>query len=207
MIKDLGWPSLQERRAMSRLTLMYKLQDSAWPSRWGSIGSRQQWTYNQTIDKSAPLQEHYGKQDCYRVFLFSVDCPWVEQPARPSRSAYSVETFRAQLAQEIGIAALISRSHYYYDWDDCWPLVPYIPCGSFAQSRFRFQHLSTESGDNSRRPRLGQKARVKPAVVWLLITLFYRKKKHSFFLNDNKDKKHIILFQKFIKILYTRSKI
>ena len=21
----------------------------------------------------------------------------------------------------------ISRSHYYYDWDDCWPPVPYIP--------------------------------------------------------------------------------
>ena len=26
----------------------------------------------------------------------------MEQPARPSRSAYSVETFRGQLAQEIG---------------------------------------------------------------------------------------------------------
>ena len=38
--------------------------------------------------------------------FFSVDSPWL------SRSAYSVETFRAQLAQEIGIAALISRSHY-----------------------------------------------------------------------------------------------
>ena len=63
MIKDLGWHSLQERRAMSRLTLMYKLQESAWPSRWGSIWSRKQWTCNQTIDKSAPLQEHYGKQD------------------------------------------------------------------------------------------------------------------------------------------------
>ena len=66
-----------------------------------------------------------ANKNCYRVFLFSVDCPWVDQPARPSRSAYSVETFRAQLAQEIGIAALISRSHYYYDWDDCWPPVPY----------------------------------------------------------------------------------
>ena len=79
--------------------------------------------------------------------FFSVDCPWVEQPTRPSRIAYSVETFRAQLAQEIGIAALTSRSHYYYDWDDCWPPVPHIPCGSFAQNRFRFtsQHLSTES--------------------------------------------------------------
>ena len=150
-----------------------------------------------------------ANKNCYRVFLFSVDCPWVEQPARPSRIAHSVETFSAQLAQEIGIAALISRSHYYYDWDDCWPPVPYIPCGSFAQNRFRFisQHLSTESGDNSRRPRLGQKARVKPAVVWLLITLFFFEKKHFFILNDNKDKKQIILFQKFIKILYFRSKI
>ena len=126
-----------------------------------------------------------------------MDCPWVEQPARPSRSAHSVETFRAQLAQKIGIAALISRSYYYYDWDDCWPPVPYIPYGSFAQNRFRFrsQHLSTESGDNSRRPRLGQKPRVKPAVVWLLITLFYRKK-HFFILNNNKDKKHIYPFSK-----------
>ena len=62
-IRDLGWHSLQERRAMSRLTLMFKLQDSAWPSRWGSIWSRQQWTCNQTIDKSAPLQQHYGKQE------------------------------------------------------------------------------------------------------------------------------------------------
>ena len=125
-----------------------------------------------------------------------MDCPWVEQPARPSRSAHSVETFRAQLAQKIGIAALISRSYYYYDWDDCWPPVPYIPYGSFAQNRFRFrsQHLSTESGDNSRRPRLGQKPRVKPAVVWLLITLFYRKK-HFFILNNNKDKKHISFFK------------
>ena len=136
--------------------------------------------------------------------FFPVDCSWVEQPARPSRSAHSVETFRAQLAQEIGIAALISRSHYYYDWDDCWPPVSYIPQNRF---RFRSQHLSTESGDNSRRPRLGQKPRVKPAVVRLLITLFYRKKTHFFILNDNKDKKHIILFQKSIKILYFRSKI
>ena len=47
--------------------------------------------------------------------FFSVDCPRVEKPARPSRSAHSVETFRAKLAQEIGIAAVISRSHYYYD--------------------------------------------------------------------------------------------
>ena len=140
--------------------------------------------------------------------FFSVDCPWVEQPARPSRSAHSVETFRAQLAQEIGIAALISHSHYYYDWDDCWPLVTCIPYGSFAQHRFRFrsQHLSTESGDNLRRPCLGQKPRVKPAVVWLLI-LYFTEKKHFFILNDNKDKKHIILFQKFIKILYFRSEI
>ena len=27
----------------------------------------------------------------------------------------------SKLAQEIDIAALISRSHYYYDWDYCWP--------------------------------------------------------------------------------------
>ena len=147
-----------------------------------------------------------ANNNCHRVFLFSVDCPWVEQPAQPSRSAYSVETFRAQLAQEIGIAPLISRSHYYYDWDNCWPPVPYIPCGSFAQNRFRIrsQHLSAESGDNSRRPRLGQKARVKPAVVWQ--NDFILQKKHFFTLNDNKDKRHIILFQKFIKILYFLSK-
>ena len=40
---------------------------------------------------------------------------------------------------------------------------------------------------------LDKKPRVKLAVVWPLITLFYRKKKHFFILNDNKDKKHIIL--------------
>ena len=97
-----------------------------------------------------------ANENCYRVF------PWVEQPARPSRSAHSVQTFRAQLAQEIGIAALIFRSHCYYDWDDCWPPVPHIPHGSFAQNRFRFrfisQHLGTESGDNSRRTKASCKA-------------------------------------------------
>ena len=62
----------------------------------------------------------------------------------------------------------------------------YIPYGGFAQNRFRFrsQHLGTESGDNSRRPRLEQKPRVKPVVVWLLVTL---QKKHFFILNDNKE--------------------
>ena len=51
--------------------------------------------------------------------------------------------------------------------------------------------------------RLGQKARVKPAVVWLLITLFYRKK-HFFILNDNKDKKHIITLWMFEKLCHVR---
>ena len=36
---------------------------------------------------------------------------------------------------------------------------------------------------------------------------FILHKKHFFILNDNKDKKHIILFQKFIKVLYFRFKI
>ena len=152
MIKDLGWHSLQERRAMSRLTLMYKLQDSAWPSRWGSIWSRQARSQpvfsgkhegpfcptctfifrneRNRMKKSARVSEKLvspglpglqvamrlvgnsgrattrstsqhrfrnitANKNCYRVFLFSVDCPWVKQPARPSRSAHSVETFRA----------------------------------------------------------------------------------------------------------------
>ena len=180
MIKDLGWYSLQERRAMSRLTLMYKLRDSAWPSRWGSTSTNSGRATTRSTSQHR-FRNITANKNCYRVFLFSVDCPWVEQPARPSRSAHSVETFRAQLAHSI--AALISRSHCYYDWDDCWPPVPYIPYGSFAQNRFRFsfisQHLGTESGDNSRRPRLEQKPRVKPAVAWLLVTLQKKTLFHS----------------------------
>ena len=41
----------------------------------------------------------------------------------------------------------------------------------------------------------------------MTINHFILLKKHFFILNDNKDKKHIILFQKLIKILYFRSKI
>ena len=173
MMKDLGWHSLQERRAMS---LSYKIVHGLVDEDPSEVGNSGRATRRSTSQHR--FRNITANKNCYRVFLFSVDCSWVAQPARPSRSAHSVETFRANLAQEIGIAALISRNHYYYDWDDCWPPVPYIPYGSFAQNRFIFrsQHLSTESGDNSRRPRLGQKRRVKPAVVWLIITLFYRRK-------------------------------
>ena len=52
------------------------------------------------------------------------------------------------------------------------------------------QHLSTESSETSRRPRLGQNPRVKPAVVCCTNHCFSEKKNHFFILNDNKDKKH-----------------
>ena len=51
------------------------------------------------------------------------------------------------------------------------------------------QHLSTESSETSRRPRLGQSPRVKPAVVCCTNHCF-SEKKNFFILNDNKDKKH-----------------
>ena len=105
----------------------------------GSIWSRQQWTCKPDDRQVSTASGTLRQTRTAIEFLFSVDCPWVEQPTRPSRIAFSVETFRAQLAQEIGIAVMTSRSHYYYDWDDCWPPVPHIPCGSFAQNRFRFK--------------------------------------------------------------------
>ena len=60
------------------------------------------------------------------------------------------------------------------------------------QFRFRSQHLSSKSGDNSHRPRLGQ---VKASCtagrgMTVLIILFYRKKNTFYILNNKKDKNY-----------------
>ena len=165
MIKDQGWHSLQERRTMSGLTLMYKRVHGLVNEDSSEVANSGRATRRSTSQRR--FRNITANKNCYRSSFFPRTAPeW-----NHLRSTHPVETIRAQMAQEINIADLISRSHYYYNCDDCWPL----------------QHLSTVRGNNSRRPRFGQKPRVRPAMVWLLITLFY--KKHFFILNYIKDKK------------------
>ena len=164
----------------------------------GSIWSSQQRTCNQKIDNSAVIRNITANKNCYR-FSFSLRTvpEWSNLPDH-LRSAHSVETFRAQLAQEIDIAALISRSHYYYDWDDCWPPVPYVPYGSFARNRFRIrsQHLSTEIGDPLAQTLSWTKASCKVGRgISTITTLFYERNTFSFWMTMKT--KSIILFDKF----------
>ena len=133
-----------------------------------------------------------ANKNCYRFSFSQRTVPeWNNLPDH-LRSAHSNETFRAQLTQEIDIVALVSRSHYYYDWDDCWLPVPYIPYGSFARKRFRFrsQHLSTEIGDPLAQTLSWKKASCKAGRGMTTITTLFYRKKHFSILNDNKDKKH-----------------
>ena len=213
MIKDLKWHSLQERRAMSLLALMYK--DGAWPSRCGSIKSSQQRTCNQTMDKSAASGTLWQTRTVIDL-LFPADCARVELPQCPTIFAVSTQLRLSgpnwHKRSTLQPWSLVDTTSYttYYDWDDCWPAVPYIPYESFARNRFRFRipcHIwILKVATTSRRPRLGQKPRVKPAVV-CCTNHYFTEKTHTFsFCVTIKTKNHMS-FSKNIKILYFRSKI
>ena len=101
----IGWHSLQERRAMSRLTLLYKkvhgLVDVD-PSKVVNSGR---------VTRRSTSQHRFrnimANKNCYRSSFFSWTVhKWNNLPDHLC-SCHSVETFRTQLAQEIDITVLI----------------------------------------------------------------------------------------------------
>ena len=61
MNKDQGWHSLQERRAMSRLTLMYKIVRGLVNEDPSEVANSGRATRRPTSQHR--FQEHYGKQE------------------------------------------------------------------------------------------------------------------------------------------------
>ena len=139
-ICDLGWQSLEARRAVSRLSLMYKVAHGLMDVESQILVRSGRATNNKLINNNKPRQsqgQYYRNilalKSCHRASFFPHTVPeWNHVPPH-IQNASSVDCFKSTLMWDQNINELISKSHYY-DWltADC-SLCTYIPWGRFAQ--------------------------------------------------------------------------
>ena len=110
MICDLGWQSLEARRAVSRLSLMYKIAH-------GLVDVESQILVRSGRATRQSQGQHYRNisvlKSCYRASFFPRTVPeWNHLPPH-IRNASSVDCFKSTLMRDQDINDLISKSHYY----------------------------------------------------------------------------------------------
>ena len=130
MICDLGWQSLEARRAVSRLSLMYKIA-------YGLVDVESQILVRSGRPTRQSQGQHYrnilAPKSCYRASFFPRTVPEWNHLSPHIRNASSVDCYKSTLMRDQDINDLISKSHFY-DWLTAdLSLCTYIPCGRFAQ--------------------------------------------------------------------------
>ena len=110
MIKDLGWHSLQERRAVNRLTLMYKPVHGLSEVQFSNL------IRNTRTTRSASgngFRNVRSNKNCYRSSFLPRTIPeWNNLPVK-IRNAPSLDSFKNLLTDQINIKDLLQSSHYY----------------------------------------------------------------------------------------------
>ena len=110
MIKDLGWQSLQERRAISRLSLMYKIVHGLSEVQLPNL-MRKTRTTRSACGKG--FRNVRSKKNCYRSSFLPRTIPeWNNLPDK-IRNAPLLDSFKNLLKEQIKIKNLVQSSHYY----------------------------------------------------------------------------------------------
>ena len=111
MIKDLGWQSLQERRAISRLSLMYKIVHGLSEVQLPNLMRKTRTTRSAS---GKGFRNVRSNKDCYRSSFLPRTIPeWNNLPDK-IRNAPSLDSFKNLLTDQINIKDLVQSSHYYY---------------------------------------------------------------------------------------------
>ena len=111
MMCDLGWQSLEARRAVSHLSLMYKFVR-------GLVDVESQVLVRSGRATRQSQGNHYFRniltlKSCYRASFFPRTVPeWNHLPLH-IRNASSIDCFKSSLMQDQDINTLICKSHYY----------------------------------------------------------------------------------------------
>ena len=111
MMRNLGWQSLEACRAVSRLSLMYKIVH-------GLVDVESQVLVRTGHATRHSQGEHYFRnilalKSCYRASFFPRTVPeWNHLPPH-IRNAPSIDCFKSSLMRDQDINRLICKSHYY----------------------------------------------------------------------------------------------
>ena len=110
MIKDLGWQSLQERRAISRLSLMYKIVHGLSEVQLPNLMRKTRTTRSAS---GKGFRNERNNKNCYRSSFLPRTIPeWNNLPDK-IRNAPSLDSFKNLLTDQINIKDLLQSSHYY----------------------------------------------------------------------------------------------
>ena len=109
MINNIGWPSLLERRAATRLTLMFKIVHG-----YVDINTTLLQTGDRITRQSSPLtyKHIHANKNCYRSSFFPRTIPEWNMLPLSLRSASTINNFKSGLSQ-INMNHIITSSHYY----------------------------------------------------------------------------------------------
>ena len=109
VIKDLGWQSLLERRAVNRLTLMYKAVHGLPEVQFSNLITKTRTTRN----SSGGFRNVRANKNCYRSSFLPRTIPeWNNLPDK-IRNAPSLDSFKNSLTNQINTKDLVQTSHYY----------------------------------------------------------------------------------------------
>ena len=110
MIKDLGWQSLQERRAISRLSLMYTIVHGLSEVQLPNLMRKTRTTRSAS---GKGFRNVRSNKNCYRSSFLPQTIPkWNNVPDK-IRNAPSLDSFKNLLTDQINIKDLVQSSHYY----------------------------------------------------------------------------------------------
>ena len=111
MINNLGWKTLEEQRAASRLTLMYKIINKLVDV---DIKNTSLQLLNTETRRSLPLtyQNLRPNKNCYKYSFFSRTIPeWNSLPVSV-RTSNSLNIFKSEL-NRLNLLDLTAKSHYH----------------------------------------------------------------------------------------------
>ena len=110
MIKDLGWQSLQEWRAVKRLTLMYKTMRGLSEVQFSNLIRKRRTTRSASVKGFRNVRSN---KSCYcSSFLPRTIPKWNNLPDK-IRNAPSLDNFKIFLTDQINIKDFVQSSHYY----------------------------------------------------------------------------------------------
>ena len=110
MIKELSWQSLQERRAVNRLTLMCKTVHGLSEVQFSNLIRKTRTTRSASDNGFRNVR---CNKNCYRSSFVPRTIPeWNNLPDK-IRNAPSLDSFKNSLTDQINIKDLVQSSHYY----------------------------------------------------------------------------------------------